>query len=134
MSEIINNREQQQMNKEERQNLLKEIIKDLHNGRSVDDVKTQFEKAVGTITVAEISHMEQALMEEEGIPVEEVQRLCSVHAAIFKGSIEEIHRSEQPEDQPGHPIHTFKLENKEIDLLVNFKIQLHFERFEKDDQ
>ncbi len=134
MSEIINNREQQQMNKEERQNLLKEIIKDLHNGRSVDDVKTQFEKAVGTITVAEISQMEQALMEEEGIPVEEVQRLCSVHAAIFKGSIEEIHRSEQPEDQPGHPIHTFKLENKEIDLLVNFKIQLHFERFEKDDQ
>ena len=133
MSEIINNREQQQMNKEERQELLKKIIKDLHNGRSVDDVKAQFEEAVGTITVAEISQMEQALMEEEGIPVEEVQRLCSVHTAIFKGSIDEIHRSEQPEDQPGHPIHTFKLENKEIDMLVNFKIQLHFERFEKDD-
>lgn len=96
-------------------------------------MKAQFEEAVGTITVAEISQMEQALMEEEGIPVEEVQRLCSVHTAIFKGSIDEIHRSEQPEDQPGHPIHTFKLENKEVDLLVNFKIQLHFERFEKDD-
>ena len=134
MSEIINNREQQQMNKEERQEILKTIIKDLHNGRSVDDVKAQFEEAVGTITVAEISQMEQALMEEEGIPVEEVQRLCSVHTAIFKGSIDEIHRSEKPEDQPGHPIHTFKLENKEIDMLVNFKIQLHFERFEKDDQ
>ena len=133
MSEMINNREQQEMNKEERQSLLKEIIKDLHNGRSVDEVKAQFEKAVGTISVAEISQMEQTLMEEEGIPVEEVQRLCSVHTAIFKGSIDEIHRSEQPEDQPGHPIHTFKLENKEIDLLVNFKIQLHFERFEKDD-
>ena len=135
MSEIINNREQQQqLNKAERQELLKKIIKDLHNGRSVDEVKTQFEEAVGTITVAEISQMEQALMEEEGIPVEEVQRLCSVHTAIFKGSIDEIHRSEQPEDQPGHPIHTFKLENKEIDMLVNFKIQLHFERFEKEDQ
>ena len=134
MSEIINNREQQQqLNKAERQELLKKIIKDLHNGRSVDEVKTQFEEAVGTITVAEISQMEQALMEEEGIPVEEVQRLCSVHTAIFKGSIDEIHRSEQPEDQPGHPIHTFKLENKEIDMLVNFKIQLHFERFEKED-
>lgn len=132
MSEMINNREQQQMNKEERQSLLKEIIKDLHNGRSVDEVKAQFEKAVGTISVAEISQMEQALMEEEGIPVEEVQRLCSVHTAIFKGSIDEIHRSEQPEDQPGHPIHTFKLENKEIDLLVNFKIKLHYERFEKE--
>ena len=39
MSEIINNREQQQMNKAERQELLKKIIKDLHNGRSVDEVK-----------------------------------------------------------------------------------------------
>lgn len=133
MSEIINNREQENMEKFERQAVLKEIIKDLHNGKSVEEVKAQFEEAVGNITVAEISQLEQSLMEEEGIPVSEVQRLCSVHTAIFKGSIEEIHRSDQPEDQPGHPIHTFKLENKEIDLLVNFKLQLHYERFEKED-
>ncbi|MEH7464508.1 DUF438 domain-containing protein [Bacillus thuringiensis] len=133
MSEIINNREQESINKFERQAILKEIIKNLHNGKSVEEVKAQFEEAVGNITVAEISKLEQALMEEEGIPVEEVQRLCSVHTAIFKGSIEEIHRSDKPEDQAGHPIHTFKLENKKIDKLVNFKLQLHYERFEKED-
>ncbi|PEA54991.1 PAS domain S-box protein [Bacillus pseudomycoides] len=133
MSEIINNREQKSINKFERQTILKEIIKNLHNGKSVEEVKAQFEEAVGNITVAEISKLEQALMEEEGIPVEEVQRLCSVHTAIFKGSIEEIHRSDKPEDQAGHPVHTFKLENKEIDKLVNFKLQLHYERFEKED-
>ncbi|HDX9578921.1 TPA: DUF438 domain-containing protein [Bacillus pseudomycoides] len=133
MSEVINNREQESMNKLERQAILKEIIKNLHNGKSVEEVKAQFEEAVGNITVAEISKLEQALMEEEGIPVEEVQRLCSVHTAIFKGSIEEIHRSDKPEDQAGHPVHTFKLENKKIDKLVNFKLQLHYERFEKDD-
>jgi len=133
MSEFINNREQGIENQSERQNILKQIIKDLHNGKSVNEVKAQFEEAVGNITVAEISQLEQALMEEEGIPVSEVQRLCSVHTAIFKGSIEDIHRSDKPEDQPGHPIHTFKLENKEIELLVNFKMQLHLERFEKDD-
>ena len=60
MSKTINNREQQQqLNKAERQELLKKIIKDLHNGRSVDEVKTQFEEAVGTITVGDFS-MEQA--------------------------------------------------------------------------
>ncbi|WP_071458983.1 DUF438 domain-containing protein [Bacillus massilinigeriensis] len=134
MSEFINNREQQSLTKPERQELLKEIIKELHNGRSVEEVKGRFEKAVGSITVEEISQLEHALMEEEGIPVAEVQRLCSVHTAIFKGSIEEIHRSERPEDQPGHPVHTFKRENKEIDLLVNFKIQLHFDRFKKGDE
>ncbi|WP_440603698.1 DUF438 domain-containing protein [Bacillus sp. GB_SG_008] len=133
MSEIINNREHKSMNTFERQEILKEIIKNLHNGKSVEEVKAQFEEAVGNITVTEISQLEQTLMEEEGIPVEEVQRLCSVHTAIFKGSIEEIHRSDKPEDQPGHPIHTFKLENKEIDIHVNFKLQLHYERFEKED-
>jgi uncharacterized protein len=133
MSELINNREQIELTKTERQELLKEIIKDLHKGRSVEEVRDEFEKAVGTISIEEISQLEQSLMEEEGIPVEEVQRLCSVHTAIFKGSIEEIHRSHKPEDQPGHPVHTFKLENKEIDMLVNFKIQLHFDRFKADD-
>ncbi|HDX9671293.1 TPA: DUF438 domain-containing protein [Bacillus cereus] len=133
MSEIINNREQESINKFERQAILKKIIKNLHNGKSVEEVKAQFEKAVGNITVTEISKLEQALMEEEGIPVEEVQRLCSVHTAIFKGSIEEIHQSDKPEDLAGHPVHTFKLENKEIDKLVNFKLQLHYERFEKKD-
>lgn len=132
MSELINNREVME-NKSERQAMLKEIIKELHAGKSVEEVKARFEEAVGDVTVAEISQMEHDLMIEEGIPVVEVQRLCSVHTAIFKGSIEEIHRSEKPEDQPGHPVHTWKLENKEIDLLVNFKLQLHMERFEKED-
>lgn len=133
MSELINNREQNMENKTERQEMLKQIIKELHNGKDVNEVKAKFEEAVGDVTVAEISQLEEALMQEEGIPVSEVQRLCSVHAAVFKGSIEEIHRSEKPEDQPGHPIHTWKLENKEVDMLVNFKLQLHVERFEKED-
>ena len=133
MSELINNREHVMENKNERQEMLKEIIKELHAGKDVTEVKAKFEEAVGDVTVAEISQLEQALMEEEGIPVSEVQRLCSVHAAVFKGSIEEIHRSEKPEDEPGHPVHTWKMENKEIDKLVNFKLQLHKERFEKDD-
>ncbi|TWD96406.1 hypothetical protein FB550_11155 [Neobacillus bataviensis] len=133
MSEIINNREKETITQSERHAVLKEIIKDLHNGKSDEEVKARFEEAAGNISVAEISKLEQALMEEEGIPVAEVQRLCSVHTAIFKGSIEEIHRSDKPEEHPGHPIHTFKIENKEIDRLVNFKLQLHFERFEKAD-
>ncbi len=133
MSELINNREKFVETKSERQEMLKEIIKELHAGKDVDEVKAKFEEAVGDVTVAEISQMEHDLMVEEEIPVEEVQRLCSVHAAIFKGSIEEIHRSEKPEDEPGHPIHTWKMENKEVDLLVNFKLQLHTDRFEKED-
>jgi hypothetical protein len=133
MSELINNREVDAPEKTRRQAMLKEIIKELHAGKSVEEVKARFEEAVGDVTVAEISAMEHSLMTEEGIPVSEVQRLCSVHTAIFKGSIEEIHRSSKPEEQPGHPVHTFKLENREIERLVNFRMDLHATKFQKND-
>ncbi|MFA9556643.1 DUF438 domain-containing protein [Evansella sp. AB-rgal1] len=133
MSEIINNREQgNELDNNARKEMLKEIIKDLHNGKSVEDVKARFNEAVGSVSVKEISDMEHSLMEEEGISVEEVQRLCSVHADVFKGSIEEIHNQGEPEQQLGHPVHTFKLENKAINQHVNFKLELHTDRFEKE--
>lgn len=133
MSELINNRENGiSVQRSVRINMLKNIIKELHHGKSVEEVKSKFNDAVGEITVEEISELEQVLMQEEGIPVTEVQRLCSVHAAVFKGSIQEIHRAHAPEEQPGHPVHTFKMENQEIDRLANFKIALHLDQFLKD--
>lgn len=125
MSEVINNREY-------RQKVLKRLIAELHSGKSVDEVKPRFEELIKGISVTEISEMEKALM-LEGMPVEEIQRLCDVHAAVFKGSIEEIHRPEKPEETPGHPIHTFKLENRKIEKLVNDRIKPHTEAFIKAD-
>lgn len=133
MSELINNREHGiSADRSARIHMLKNIIKELHHGKSVDEVKEKFNHAVGEISVDEISELEQALMQEEGIPVTEVQRLCSVHAAVFKGSIQVIHRADKSEEQPGHPVHTFKMENQEIDRLANFKIALHLDHFLKD--
>jgi DUF438 domain-containing protein len=40
-----------------------------------------------------------------------------VHAAVFKGSIEQIHAS-GPQDIPGHPANTLKRENHAIELLA----------------
>lgn len=114
MSELINNREH-------RQRILKELITDLHKGKTVEEVKSRFEKLIEGISPSEISEMEQALI-LEGMPVEEIQGLCDVHAAVFKGSIEEIHSPEKDEDAPGHPVHTFKLENRELEKLINDKI------------
>ncbi|KOP65453.1 hypothetical protein AMS62_09475 [Bacillus sp. FJAT-18019] len=133
MSELINNREEGiSAHRTARLHMLKEIIKELHHGKSVEEVKSKFNQAVGEISVDEISELEQVLMQEEGIPVTEVQRLCSVHAAVFKGSIQDIHRAHKPEEQPGHPVFTFKMENQEIDRLANFKIALHLDQFLKD--
>ncbi|MDF2556911.1 MAG: hypothetical protein K0R71_739 [Bacillales bacterium] len=129
MSELINNREQP---KPEKVAALKNIIKLLHEGKSVEEVKVLFNEQIGSVSVEEISQMEQALMNEEGIPVSEIQRLCSVHAAVVGTSIETIHQATQPEFQAGHPIHTFKIENQEIDKLVNIKLAIHTDRLEKE--
>ncbi|AHF05973.1 DUF438 domain-containing protein [Desulfitobacterium metallireducens] len=110
MSELINNHEY-------RQKILKELIMELHQGKSVEEVKARFEKLIEGISALEITEMEQALI-LEGMPVEEIQNLCDVHAAVFKGSIEEIHSPQKAEDTPGHPIHTFKLENRELEKLI----------------
>lgn len=110
MSEMINNREY-------RQKVLKEIIHELHAGKTVDEVKPRFEKLTEGVSTAEIAEMEQALI-MEGMPVQEIQRLCDVHASLFKGSIEDIHKPQKAENEHGHPVHIFKLENREIEKLI----------------
>ena len=125
MSEYINNREY-------RQKVLKELIMELHNGKSVDEVKERFAKLIEGISATEISLMENELI-KEGLPVSEVQRLCDVHAAVFKGSIEEIHMPENPAEIPGHPVHTFKMENRALERLINKSINPLIDELQKDD-
>ena len=83
MSELINNRQ-------------RGVNERAHHGtapgKSVDEVKERF--ASLTSISGEISAMERAIA--QGLPVEEVQRLCDVHAAVFKGSLEKYHRAAAP--------------------------------------
>ena len=105
MSEQINNREY-------RKEIIKQVIHELHKGKSVEEVKQKFEDAFKGVSATEISEAEQALI-HEGLPISEVQRLCDVHSAVFKGSIEEIHASADITEIPGHPTNTLKLENRD---------------------
>lgn len=95
-------------------------------------MKTRFEETFQGVSAAEIAEMEQALI-REGLPVEEVQNLCDVHAAVFKGSIQEIHHPQKDDEIPGHPLHTFKLENREIEKLLE-EIKINLEGFLQDDR
>lgn len=122
MSEMINNREY-------RQKVLKELIMELHDGKSVDHVKERFAKLIEGISVSEISEMEQNLI-TEGMPIEEVQRLCDVHARVFEGSIEDIYKPSESDEVPGHPVHTIKIENKRIMGLIEKNIKPTLEKLE----
>ena len=122
MSELINNREH-------RQKLMKEVIKELHEGKTVEEVKEKFAEVIEGVSAQEIGMMEVQLV-KEGLPIEEIQNLCDVHAAVFKGSIEEIHH---PDETPGHPIHTMRLENKALENHMENIMKPNLAKFKEED-
>ena len=100
-----------------RKNRLKDIIAKLHEGQTVDQVKAEFAAVFGQVSADEISAAEQALI-LEGMPVSEVQRLCDVHASVFRGSIEEIHAPKPASARYGHPANTLKETNEALGSLI----------------
>ncbi|ADN01570.1 DUF438 domain-containing protein [Spirochaeta thermophila] len=100
--------------REERVHILKELIMDLHRGAPFDEVKRRFSELVKDVDAPEIAEMEQQLI-AEGLPVEEVQRLCDVHVQVFREALEE---RERPTVPPGHPVHTFMEEDSHAASLL----------------
>jgi len=88
---------------------LKLIIDRLAAGEKPSDVKREFHELIKGADAAEVAALEQSLV-EHGTPVEEVQRLCELHADVFRSGLE---RGERPDRMPGHPVHTYLAENKE---------------------
>lgn len=115
MSEFINN-------SEFRKRRLKELIQSLHDGASFETVREQFVAEFKDVTTTEISQMEQALV-KDGLAIEEVQRLCDVHATLFDGKVQNIHREKDYTAVPGHPTHVMKEENKAIEALIQSEIE-----------
>lgn len=123
MSELINNREY-------RKKVLKELLQELHQGKPVEEVKAKFDAITHDLEPGELSLIEQSLI-DEGLPVQEIQRLCDVHAAVFKDALQ---RSPEVEAPDGHPLHTFMLENRAIEQLIDEKIEPLLTAIDKDDR
>lgn len=117
MSEYINNSER-------RKEVIKSIITQLHHGKSVDEVKAEFGELLKTASSSDIAAVEQQLI-QEGLPVEEVQRLCDVHVAVFR---ENLDQEVQPESIPGHPVFTYKAENQLLNRVLD-EMDVTFENY-----
>lgn len=99
---------------EMRQEILKDIIRDLHAGVDMAILKQRFYELIKDIDAAEIARMEQKLI-EEGMPETEIKRLCDVHVEVFK---EALGAQEAPAAPPGHPLHTLMKENRTAEGIV----------------
>lgn len=95
---------------------VKEMIRLLHEGANVEAVKEQFKRVLRMITPTEISQIEGELV-EEGMPREEIQRLCDVHLEVFREALER----EKTLAPAGHPIHILMVEHS---LLLGFAEEL----------
>ncbi|MDX9808793.1 MAG: DUF438 domain-containing protein [Sphaerochaetaceae bacterium] len=127
MSAEINN------NAVKRQEALRDLIARLHAGESVETVQQSFAEAFEGVSAQEIADAEQSLI-ASGVKVEEIQTLCDVHAAVFKGSIEEIHADKDKARETGHPVWLLKEENRAIERLFAGKIDKHVEQLRSGDE
>lgn len=103
MSEIINNRQQ-------RINIMKQLIRQLHAGAAEEKVKAQLEALLDEADYSDVFLMEVQLI-QEGIPAESVQQLCDTHTRVLKKHLD---LQETPQTIPGHPVHTFVQENRAL--------------------
>ena len=113
MSEIINN-------SKKRKELLKHMILQLHNGEAPDIVRNRLVDLLQSIPYDEVVEVEQELI-AEGLPVEEVLKLCDVHQMVLDGHIDQSGAKPVPE---GHPVDTFRKENRELEKIITGLEQL----------
>ncbi len=106
MSELINN-------SEDRKKKLKELILKLHKGESEQQVRTELMQSLKQIPYGEVVEVEQELI-SEGLPEEDVLKLCDAHSAVLDGNIDLSASKSIP---PGHPLDVMKNENREL-LIV----------------
>ncbi|MCD6474341.1 MAG: DUF438 domain-containing protein [Thermoplasmata archaeon] len=88
---------------------LKEILKRLHSGEDVEELKKEAKELLASISPVEIPLIEQELM-QEGLSVEEIARMCDLHVELFREAVAGK-AGVLPE---GHPLHTLYKENEEI--------------------
>ncbi|MBM3790163.1 MAG: DUF438 domain-containing protein [Acidobacteria bacterium] len=97
-----------------RRDLLKHMILQLHDGQAPEAVRTQLVRLLGEVPYHEVVTVEQELI-SEGLPAEEVLKLCDVHTAALRGHIDQKGAKKPP---AGHPVDTFQRENRALEWEV----------------
>lgn len=124
---------------------IKSYLQRLNHGEALESVQADFVRECKDVDPSAIMQAEQELL-REGTSIEELQRLCDVHSALFHGSTteEKIANAEKTaasslaaqklhskdiKDQrlsaaaaliqiSGHPLQTFTLENAALEKLI----------------
>lgn len=91
------------------------MILELHEGKAPEQVRKRLTELLKSIPYDEVVEVEQELI-SEGLPIEEVLRLCDIHTEVLDGHVDQSGAKEVP---PGHPVDTFKKENRELEKVAD---------------
>ena len=97
-----------------REEQLKEVVKKLHQGAQVKNLKHEFRYLLEHLSAEEVASMEQSLV-NEGFPVESIQELCEIHVDVFEQALQKNFEEAQ---QDVHPVSVFKRENRELETRL----------------
>jgi hypothetical protein len=101
---------------QQRKEVLKTLIRALHSGGNAEELSQRFQQIIHGVNSTELAQIEEELI-KEGMPREEVQRLCDLHISMFRESLEK----EEAIAPPGHPINIQMEEHK---ILLRFAQEL----------
>lgn len=90
--------------------LLKQVLKSIHRGEDVSEIKKKFRELLAQVSPFEIPLIEQELV-KEGIPIREILKLCDLHVELFREYLQSRELSGIPK---GHPLDILLKENEYI--------------------
>lgn len=93
---------------------MKELVRDLNAGTDVKQIQRRFAKLIKGTSPEEIAAIEQQLM-REGMSPDDIRLVCDVHVAVFE---QELKKHRRAHALPGHPVHTYRMENKAARRLL----------------
>ncbi len=88
---------------------IKDMLKKLQEENVSNDTIKKAKSMLSNISPTELALLEQELI-EEGTTRKEMRKLCDVHLEIMKDNI----KDKDLKLKPGHPIHTFMEEHKQL--------------------
>ena len=94
---------------------LKELILKLHEGASEESVREELLKSLGSIPYGEVVEVEQELI-AEGLPEQEILKLCDAHSAVLQGSVDLTVSKQIP---AGHPVDVLIQENRALKAVTD---------------
>jgi len=127
-----------------RKELLKKYILDMHKGMDIELLKTRVKETLGDISASELGDVEQELIDAGLLDTNEIAKQSDIHVELIQDVLGD---KSDYEPAPGHPVHTYMQENiialnlirqiksvKGTDKLKLFqeltKIEIHYTRKE----